>query len=42
MPRSRDRLLTQVLNVAQMHAAEQALIAAGTDVHQLIDRKSVV
>lgn len=38
MPRSRDRLLTQVLNVAQMRAAEQALIAAGTDVHQLMQR----
>lgn len=36
MPRSRDAVLSQVLTVAQMRAAEEALIAAGTSVDTLM------
>ncbi|WP_370073123.1 NAD(P)H-hydrate epimerase [Novosphingobium sp. THN1] len=36
MPRSRDAVLSQVLTVAQMRAAEEALIAAGTSVDALM------
>lgn len=36
MPRSRDAVLGQVLTVAQMRAAEEALIAAGTSVDALM------
>ena len=38
MPRNRDRTLTQVLSVAQMQAAEVALIAGGTSVDALMER----
>ncbi|MGV3511666.1 MAG: NAD(P)H-hydrate dehydratase [Novosphingobium sp.] len=36
MPRSRDTVLSQVLSVAQMRAAEEDLIAAGTTVDALM------
>lgn len=36
MPRSRDAVLSQVLTVAQMRAAEEDLIAAGTNVDALM------
>lgn len=36
MPRSRDAVLSQVLTVAQMRAAEEELIAAGTSVDALM------
>lgn len=36
MPRSRDAVLTQVLTVAQMRAAEEDLIAGGTSVDALM------
>lgn len=36
MPRSRDAVLSQVLTVAQMRAAEEDLIAAGTSVDALM------
>ena len=38
MPRSREALLRQVLTVAQMRAAEDALIAAGISVDELMQR----
>lgn len=38
MPRTGDRLSRQVLTVAQMRAAEDALIAAGTPVGALMER----
>ncbi|MCW1384201.1 NAD(P)H-hydrate dehydratase [Novosphingobium sp. KCTC 2891] len=37
MPRSRDVTLAQVLTVAQMRAAEEALIAGGTSVEALME-----
>lgn len=37
MPQSRDSVLRQVLTVAQMRAAEETLIAAGTSVEALMD-----
>lgn len=37
MPRHREAELAQVLSVAQMHAGEQALIAAGGSVGKLMD-----
>lgn len=38
MPRSRDGVLAQVLTVAQMREAEQALISGGTSVDELMQR----
>lgn len=38
MPRSREPVLKQVLTVAQMRDAEQALIASGTSVDELMQR----
>lgn len=38
MPRSRDPVLAQILTVAQMRAAEESLISAGTGVDELMER----
>ncbi|WP_298286200.1 NAD(P)H-hydrate dehydratase [Novosphingobium sp.] len=38
MPQSRDRILNQVLTVAQMRAAEESLMAAGVSVDALMQR----